>query len=75
MGNMEASYVFYVKVGMFTHLQQSKTSLLTINKSGLVRLPTQHDLIVSISFMYCPGDSSKQMSAAILSLEHSPIYG
>jgi len=29
MDNMEASCVFYVKVGTFTNLEQSKISLLT----------------------------------------------
>jgi len=32
MDNMEASCVFYVKVTMFTHLAQSKTTLLTVNQ-------------------------------------------
>jgi len=56
MENMEASCVFYVKVGMFTHLEQSKISLLTVNKLGIVRLTVQHDMIVSVIFMKYPGD-------------------
>jgi len=51
MDNMEASCVFYVKIGTFTHLEQSKISLLTVNKSGIVTLTVQHDMIVSIIFM------------------------
>jgi len=51
MGNMEASCIFYVKVGMFTHLEQSKISLLTVNKSRIVTLTVQHDMIVSIIFV------------------------
>jgi len=51
MDNMEASCVFYVKVGTFTHLEQSNISLLTVNKSGIVTLTVQHDMIVSIIFM------------------------
>jgi len=51
MDNMEASCVFYVKVGTFTHLEQSKISLLTVNKSGIVTLTVQHDMIVSVIFM------------------------
>jgi hypothetical protein len=51
MDNMEASCVFYVKVGTFTHLEQSKISLLTVNTSGIVMLTVQHDLIVSYIFM------------------------
>jgi len=33
MDNMDESWVFYVKVSMFTHLEQSKMDLLTVNKS------------------------------------------
>jgi len=51
MDNMEARCVFYVQVGTFTHLEQSKISLLTVNKSRIVMLTVQHDMIVSIIFM------------------------
>ena len=51
MDNMEASCMFYVKVGMCTNLEESKISLLTVNKVGIVRLIRQHDLIVTISTM------------------------
>jgi len=51
MDNMEASFVFYVKVGMFTYLEQCKNVLLTVNKTGIVRLTVHHDLIASVSFM------------------------
>jgi len=51
MDTMEASCIFYVKVGMFTHLEQRKIFLLTVKKSGIVTLTLQHDLIVSIVFM------------------------
>jgi len=51
MDNMEASCVFYVKVGTFTHFEQSKISLLTVNTSGIVTLTVQHDMNVSIIFM------------------------
>jgi hypothetical protein len=67
MDNMEASCVFYVKVSTFTHLQQSKTALLTVNESGMVRLIKRHDLIVSVSFMSYPGDYLRPTSADILS--------
>jgi len=50
MDSMEASCVFYVKVGMFTHLEQSKIFLLIVKKSGTVTLTVQHDLIVSVIF-------------------------
>jgi hypothetical protein len=49
--NMEASCVFYVKVGMFTHLEQRNISLMTVNKSGIVTLTIQHDMIVSVSII------------------------
>jgi len=51
MDYMEASWVFYVEVGTFTHHEQSKISLLTVNKSDIVRLTVQHDMIVSVIFM------------------------
>jgi len=51
MDNMEASFVFYVKVGMFTHPEESKNALLTVNETGTVRLTIHHDLIASVSFM------------------------
>ena len=51
MNNMEASCVFYVKVGTFTHLELNKNSLLTVNKMGKVRLTVRHDLSASVSFM------------------------
>jgi hypothetical protein len=51
MDIMEVSCVFYIKVSMFTHLEQSKIALLTVNESGIMRLTVQHDMIVSVSFM------------------------
>jgi hypothetical protein len=51
MDNMEASCVFYVKVGTFTHLEQRKIFLLTVKKSGIVTLTVQDDLIVTVIFM------------------------
>jgi len=71
--NMEASCVFYVKVGTFTHLEQSKISLLTVNKSGIVTLTIQHDMIVSVIFMQYPRDYLRQTSADVLTLEEHPI--
>jgi hypothetical protein len=71
--NIEVSCVFYVKVSTFTHLKQSKIGLLTVNKSGIVTLTVQHDLIVSVSFMFYPGDYLRQSSADVRSLELHPI--
>jgi len=51
MDNMEACCIFYVKVGTFTHFEQSKICLLSVNETGIVKLTAQHNLIVSISFM------------------------
>jgi hypothetical protein len=51
MDNMEASYIFYVKVGTFTHLEQSKIFPLTVNEAGIVTLTVQHDMIVNVIFM------------------------
>jgi hypothetical protein len=69
MDNMEASCVFYVKVSTFIHFAQNKSSLLTVNQSGIVRLIVRHDLIVSVSFIYYPRDHLRQILADVLSLE------
>jgi len=71
--NMEASCVFYVKVSTFTHLEQSKISLLTVNTPGIVTLTVQHDMIVSVIFMQYPGDYLRQTSADVLSLQQRHI--
>jgi len=73
MDNMEASCVFYVKVGKFTHLQKSKISLQTVNNSGIVTLTVQHDMIVIVIFMQYPWDHLRQTSADVLSLEQHPM--
>ena len=52
--NMEASCIFDVNVGTFTHLEHSRFSILTVNQARQARLTVQYDLIVSISFMYYP---------------------
>jgi hypothetical protein len=49
--NMEVSCVFYIKVSTFTHLEQSKIALITVNKSGVMTLTVQHDIFVSVSLM------------------------
>ena len=48
MDNMEVSCIFYVKVGMFNHLEQSKISPLTVKKSGIEMLTVRYDMIVSV---------------------------
>jgi hypothetical protein len=69
MDNIEVSCGFYVKDSTFTHLEQSKIGLLTVNKSGIVTLTVQHDMIVRVSFMLSPGDYLRQTSADVRSLE------
>jgi len=51
MDNLEASCIFYVKVGTFNRLKQNKICHLTVNTMGIVRLAVQHNLIVSVRFM------------------------
>ena len=74
MDNIEASCVFYVEVGMFTHLEQSKIFLLNVEKSGILTLTVQHDRIVSDIFTLYHGDYFRQTSADILCLKLHPIY-
>jgi hypothetical protein len=69
MDNMEASFVFYVKVSMFPHLEQSTIYLLTVNKSGIVTLTVQHDMILRVIFMQYRGEYLGQTSADLISLE------
>jgi len=69
MDSMEASCIIYVKVGMFTHLEQCHIWILSFNKTGIVRRTIQNDGTLSVRVMYYPGDYSKQTSADILSLE------
>jgi len=71
--NMEASCIFYVKVGTFTYPKQSKISLLTVNNSGIVTLTVQHEIVVSIIFTQYPGDYFRQTSPDVQSLEQHPI--
>jgi len=48
---MEASCVFYVKVGKFDQLEQSKISVLTVTSLGIAMLTIQDDFIISGHFM------------------------
>jgi len=48
MDHMEASCVFYVKVGRFDQFEQCKTSVLTVTSLGIVMLIVHYDLIVSV---------------------------
>ena len=56
MDHMEASCVFYVKVGRFNESEQSKISILTVTSLGIVMVTIHYDLMVSVWFMKDPGD-------------------
>ena len=74
MDSMEASCVFYVKVGKLNHLERNQIWLVTVNKAEIVRLTMQQDMIVSVSFMYYRRDFLWQTSANVLFLQEAPIY-
>ena len=48
MDHLEASCVFYVKVGRFDHLEQSKSCVLTITTFRIVMLTIHHNLMVRV---------------------------
>ena len=48
MDHMEASCVFYVKVGRSDQLKQSKISVLTVTSLGIVMLTVHQDLMVCV---------------------------
>jgi hypothetical protein len=60
MDSLEASCVFYGKVGKLKHLEHSQIGLVTVNKAGIVRLTVPHNRIVSVRFMHCRGDFLRQ---------------
>jgi len=68
MDHMEASFVIYVKVGIFPNLEQSQNEVSTINKTRIIRQSTPHDSIATFRFMLCPNDSLRLISADVLSL-------
>jgi len=74
MDHMEASCVFYVKVGKLDQLEQSKFCVLTITSLGIVMITVQDDSIFSVSFMYDPGDLLRQTSPDVLSIEEYLVY-
>jgi hypothetical protein len=47
MDHMEASCVFYIKVGRFDQFKQSKLSILTVTSLGIVMLTVHYLLIVN----------------------------
>ena len=48
MDHMEASCLFYVKVGRFDQFEQSKISILTVTSLGIIMHTVHHDLMVSL---------------------------
>jgi len=74
MDHLEASCVFYVKVGTLDQLEQSKFCVLTVTKLGIVMLSIQIDSIFSVSFMYNPGDLLRKTSPDVLSVKEYPVY-
>jgi hypothetical protein len=48
MDHIQASCVFYVKVGRFDQFKQSKISVLTVTLQGIVTLTIHYVLIVSV---------------------------
>lgn len=59
---------------MLNRREHSQIWPVTVNKAGIVRIPVQHDLIVSVSFMCHPGNCLRETSADILSLEQRQIW-
>ena len=66
MDHMEASCVFYVKVGTLDQREQSKFCVLTVTKLGIVIITVQDNSTFSVSVRYDPGDVSIQTSPDIL---------
>jgi hypothetical protein len=73
MDSMEASCLFYVNVVMLNLLEHSQISHVTVNTAGIVIPTAQHDLFVSVSLIYYPGDFLRQTSADVLSLKEHPM--
>jgi hypothetical protein len=74
MDSMEASCVFYVKVGKLNHFKRNQIWLVTVNNAVIVRLTVQNAMIVSVSVMYYPRECLRQTSADVIFLEEGPIY-
>jgi len=74
MDHMEASCVFYVKVARFDQFEQSKISILTVTSLVILMLTVHYDLMVSVWFMYDPGDVLGQTPPDVLSVEEWPFY-
>jgi len=75
MDNIEASCDMYVKVTTYSHLEQSKTTLLIVNHLGMVRLTVHHDLIVSVSFMCYPRNYLRKHQQRFFALNNFLFIG
>ena len=51
MDHMEASCIFYVKVGRFDQFEQSKISVLTVTSLGIVMITVHYNLIFRVLVM------------------------
>jgi len=51
MDHIEASYVFYVKVGTLNGLEECKFCVLTITTLGIAMLTVHHDKMFSVCCM------------------------
>ena len=74
MDHMEASCIFYVKVGTFHQLKQNKICVLTVTIYRRGMLNIRHDSIFRVCFMYAPGDFLRKTSPDILSIKDFSIH-
>jgi len=74
MDHIEASWVFYVKVGRFHQLGQSKISVLTVTSLPIVVLTVYHDSMGSVWFKFVPGEVLRQPSPDVFSVEKCALY-
>jgi hypothetical protein len=72
--HMEASCIFYVKVGMFDQLEQIKLCFLIITSLGIVMLTIQLVPILSVSFTEDPRDVIRETLADVISVEEYPFH-
>jgi len=49
--HIKASCVFYVKVGTFNQLEQSKICVLTVTTLGIAMLTVHHDIMFCVSII------------------------
>jgi len=74
MDHMEASYVFYVKINRFDQFEEGKINILTGISLGIDMLSVHLDWMVSVWFLWDPGDVFRRTSSDVLSIEECPFY-